>query len=56
MDRLREIMSSTDFTITTHGKDRYGRTLGRFHIGDTTAGQMLVNEGLAKVWEGRRAS
>jgi endonuclease YncB( thermonuclease family) len=34
---------------------RYGRTLGRFHIGDTTAGQMLFNEGLAKVWEGRRA-
>ena len=29
--------------------------LAHFHIGDTTAGQMLVNEGLAKVWEGRRA-
>ena len=24
-------------------------------IGDTIAGQMLVNEGLAMVWEGRRA-
>jgi len=35
-DRLQEIMSSNAFTITTHGKDRYGRTLGRFHIGDTT--------------------
>ena len=30
-------------------------TLAHFHIGNTTAGQMLVNEGLAKVWEGRRA-
>ena len=53
--RLQNILSSDDFTITTHGKDRYGRTLAHFHIGDTTAGQMLVNEGLAKVWEGRRA-
>jgi len=55
-DRLQEIMSSNDFTITTHGKDRYGRTLGRFHIGDSTAGQMLVNEGLARPWRGRRES
>ena len=31
-------------------------TLAHFHIGDTTAGHMLLNEGLAKVWEGRRAS
>ena len=30
-------------------------TLAHFHIGDTTAGQMLVDEELAKVWEGRRA-
>jgi len=55
-DRLQEIMSSNDFTIVTHGKDRYGRTLGRFHIGDTTAGQMLVDEGLARRWRGRRES
>ena len=54
-DRQQEIMSSNDFTITTHGKDRYGRTLARFHIGDTTAGQMLVSERLANVWEGRKA-
>ena len=54
-ERLAEMMSKNDFTITTHGKDRNGRTLARFHIGDTTAGQMLVNEGLAKVWKGRKA-
>jgi hypothetical protein len=29
--------------------------LAHFHKGGTIAGQMLVNEGLAKVWEGRRA-
>ena len=29
-------------------KDRYGRVLARFHIGNTTAGEMLVSEGLAR--------
>ena len=34
-------------------KDRDGRTLARFVIGDTTAGEMLVKEGLARPWRGR---
>ena len=54
--RLREIMSSNEFTITTHGKDRYGRTLASFHIGDSTAGDILIVEGLARPWRGKRES
>lgn len=52
--RLQMILSSNEFTITTHGKDKYGRTLALFHIGGTTAGEMLVNEGLARSWPNGR--
>lgn len=52
--RLAAILNSHDWVLTRHGKDRYGRTLGRFHIGSQTAGGMLVDAGLARVWTGRR--
>ena len=52
--RLAEILSTHNFTIETSGKDRYGRVLARFRIAGTTAGQMLVSEGLARPWSGRR--
>ena len=52
--RLAEIMSTHEFTIETSGHDRYGRVLARFLIGDTTAGEILIAEGLARPWAGHR--
>jgi endonuclease YncB( thermonuclease family) len=43
----------TTFMIERSGEDRYRRVLARFRIGDTTAGQMLIREGLARWWRGR---
>jgi endonuclease YncB( thermonuclease family) len=51
--RLAEILSTHEFTIERSGKDLYRRVLARFRIGDTTAGEMLVREGLARPWRGR---
>jgi len=52
-ERLAEILSSHAFRIQASGKDRYGRVLARFVIGTTTAGEMLVEEGLARPWKGK---
>lgn len=52
--RLAAILNTHSFVLTRHGKDRYGRTLGRFWIRNRTAGSMLVDAGLARVWTGRR--
>jgi endonuclease YncB( thermonuclease family) len=49
--RLAEILSTHTFAIETSGEDGYGRVLA---IGQTTAGEMLVAEGLARPWSGRR--
>jgi endonuclease YncB( thermonuclease family) len=51
--RLAEILSAHPFTIEPSGKDRYGRVLARFRIGNMTAGEMLIAEGLARPWRGR---
>jgi micrococcal nuclease len=51
--RLAEILSAHEFTIEPGGKDRYDRVLARFLIGNTTAGEMLISEGLARPWRGR---
>src|SRR4051812_15919280 len=50
--RLAQILSQHAFTIVPSGKDRYGRTLARFVIGEKSAGDMLVEEGLARPWRG----
>ena len=42
--RLAVILSSNAFSIEPSGTDRYGRTLARFVVGNTTAGEMLVSE------------
>jgi endonuclease YncB( thermonuclease family) len=52
-ERLAEILSEHGFTIEPSGEDRYGRTLARFMIGEKSAGEMLVEEGLARPWRGR---
>jgi endonuclease YncB( thermonuclease family) len=52
-ERLAEILTAYPFTIEQSGIDRYGRVLARFGVGKTTAGEMLVAEGLARPWRGR---
>ena len=49
--RLAEILSENAFIILPSGKqDRYGRDLARFMIGERSAGEMLVEQGLARPW------
>jgi len=48
--RLQEILNSHEWELVRSGQDRYQRTLGHFRIGETTAGQMLMDEGLAREW------
>lgn len=36
-------------------QDRYGRTLGVVRVGGTSVGTILVDEGLAQPWRGRKA-
>lgn len=52
--RLAEILSSQALTITRNGVDRYGRTLARVSGSAGEAGSILVREGLARPWAGRR--
>lgn len=54
--RLAEILAD-HVTIERNGTDRYGRTLARLRLPDgRTAGEILVGEGLARHWTGRRES
>lgn len=53
--RLSELLSSEPFAVARVGRDRYGRTLATVYLrtrGDV--GSVLVDEGLARVWMGRR--
>ena len=52
--RLGYILSANEWVISRSGKDRYGRTLAQFWIGNKTAGDMLVKEGLARKWRGHK--
>lgn len=56
--RMEVIVASGALTIARgdHGRmrDRYGRSLGRVMIDGQDAGAMLVAEGLAHWWDGRR--
>ena len=51
-ERLAELLSATPFTIDAEGEDHAGRVLARFRIGDTTAGKILIDEGLGLAWHG----
>jgi len=53
--RLSQILSRQKFTLMRSGKDRYGRTLGNFLMGGQPAGNLLVQEGLAKRYRGGKA-
>ena len=43
-------------TVRRGGLDRYRRTLATVYAGGTDVGAVLVYEGLARWWEGRRES
>lgn len=53
--RLRDILNSAAITLDRTGKDRFGRTLAHVRVGAGDTGDMLVREGLARPYEGRKA-
>jgi len=55
--RLAELLSAGDFRLTAFGsrdRDQYGRALRVVYQGGQSVGTVLVSEGLARPWEGRR--
>jgi hypothetical protein len=52
--RLSAILSSSPFSVSRSGKDRYGRTLAAIYNSNGEVGAMMVREGLARIWRGRR--
>ena len=52
--RLAEILSRQAFTVQRSGLDRYGRTLASIEGSSGEAGAILVREGLARPWSGRK--
>lgn len=52
-DRLAQLLAN-GFRIHRDGTDRYGRTLAGVTVNGRSAGDMLVAEGLARTWSGRR--
>jgi endonuclease YncB( thermonuclease family) len=53
--RLKQLVEAGGWTIERTGRDRFGRTLARFRTAQGTFGEVLVREGLAKVWHGHKA-
>ncbi|HWK40789.1 MAG TPA: thermonuclease family protein [Croceibacterium sp.] len=52
-DRLAVLLGA-GFQMQRNGADRYGRTLARITVQGRDAGAILISEGLARPWEGRR--
>ena len=49
--RLTELISQpAEFTISSHGIDKYGRCLGTIFVGEKNVNELLVSEGFAKVY------
>jgi micrococcal nuclease len=53
--RLSEILAGENFRLVRNGQDRYRRTLARVETRSGEAGAILVREGLAQRWNGRKA-
>lgn len=53
--RLQELVVGR-LTIYRDGQDRYGRTLARIEADGQDVGEVLVAEGFARRWTGRRKS
>ena len=52
--RLRELLNSGSFDLVGEGQDRYGRQLRTIVRDGRSLGNVLVSEGLARRWTGRR--
>ncbi|WP_199286333.1 MULTISPECIES: thermonuclease family protein [Alphaproteobacteria] len=52
--RLAEIMNGRRVEILRQGTDRYGQTLAAIRVEGHDVGDILVSEGLARTWAGRR--
>ncbi len=52
--RLAELLQGQRVEVLRQGTDRYGRTLANVSINGRDAGDILVNDGLARTWSGRR--
>lgn len=52
--RLAELLQGQRVEILRQGTDRYGRTLAAIHVEGQDVGDILVSEGLARTWTGRR--
>ena len=54
--RLQELVSAGPFAVTTLDRDadKYGRKLRVLTRGGQSLGDVLVNEGLARTWTGKR--
>jgi endonuclease YncB( thermonuclease family) len=52
--RLAELMDGRQISVQRQGVDRYGRTLAAISVNGIDAGDVLVGEGLARTWSGRR--
>lgn len=51
----KDIIITRSIKIEYSGReDRYGRALARVRVGDRYLGDMLIEAGLAKTWEGRQ--
>ena len=53
-NRLAALLAGQRVEIQRQGTDRYGRTLAAFSVNGVDAGDVLVSEGLARTWSGRR--
>jgi len=52
--RLAGLLNGQRVEILRQGTDRYGRTLAAIRIEGRDVGDILVSEGLARTWAGRR--
>ncbi|WFS69555.1 thermonuclease family protein (plasmid) [Agrobacterium leguminum] len=52
--RLASLLKGGKIEIQRQDTDRYGRTLASVRVNGHDAGDMLVSEGLARTWSGRR--
>ena len=52
--RLAELLKGRRVEILRQGTDRYDRTLAAIRVEGRDVGDILVSEGLARTWAGRR--
>lgn len=53
-DRLAELLRAGTMTLDRDGADRFGRTLATVRVDGVDVGAVLVREGHAREWTGRR--